>query len=78
MLVNQAEEISNLVSAAEYLPGDYVTRRILTLFGDTDKVDEVLNEMSREERISFSEPNRRNEQPDNEPGGGLNGEEETA
>ena len=78
MLVNQAEEISNLVSAAEYLPGDYVTRRILTLFGDTDKVDEVLNEMSREERISFTEPNRRNEQPDNEPGGGLNGEEETA
>jgi hypothetical protein len=76
MLVNQAEEISNLVSAAEYLPGDYVTRRILTLFGDTDKVDEVLNEMSREERISFTEPNRRNEQPDNEPGGGLNGEDE--
>lgn len=78
MLVNQAEEISNLVSASEFLPGDYVTRRILTLFGDTDKVDEVLNEMSREERISFTEPNRRNEQPDNEPGGGLNGEEETA
>jgi SPP1 family phage portal protein len=78
MLVNQAEEISNLVSAAEYLPGDYVTRKILTIFGDTDKVDEVLNEMSREERISFTEPNRRNEQPDNEPGGGLNGEEETA
>jgi SPP1 family phage portal protein len=78
MLVNQAEEISNLVSAAEYLPGDYVTRRILTLFGDTDKVEEVLNEMSREERTSFTEPNRRNEQPDNEPGGGLNGEEETA
>jgi SPP1 family phage portal protein len=75
MLVNQAEEISNLVSAAEYLPGDYVTRRILTLFGDTDKVEEVLNDMSREERTSFTEPNR---QPDNEPGGGLNGEEETA
>lgn len=78
MLVNQAEEISNLVSAAEYLPGDYVTRKILTIFGDTDKVDEVLAEMSREERISFTEPSRRNEQPDNEPGGGLNGEEETA
>lgn len=75
MLVNQAEEISNLVSAAEYLPGDYVTRRILTIFGDTDKVEEVLAEMSREERISFTEPKR---QPDNEPGGGLNGEEETA
>lgn len=75
MLVNQAEEISNLVSAAEYLPGDYVTRRILTIFGDTDKVEEVLAEMSREERISFTEPKR---QPDNEPGGGLNGEEEVA
>lgn len=54
-IVNKAEEITNLVSAGEYLPGDYVTERILTLLGDADKVQDILKQMSEEETIDFSE-----------------------
>ena len=54
-IVNQSEEIQNLVVAGEFLPGDYVTERILTLLGDGDKVKEVLAMMSEEETIDFSE-----------------------
>lgn len=55
MIVNQAEEITNLVSAGEYLDQEYVTTRILTVLGDADKVDEVLGRMSEEETIDLSE-----------------------
>lgn len=48
-LVNQSEEIENLVAAAEYLDGEYVTRKILTLMGDADKAEEVLKRMADDE-----------------------------
>lgn len=48
-IVNQSEEIQNLVSAGEYLDNDYITERILTILGDTDKVEEVLERMSQNE-----------------------------
>lgn len=54
-IVNQSEEIQNLVAAGEFLPGDYVTERILTLLGDADKVQDILKQMSEEETIDFSE-----------------------
>ena len=55
MIVNQAEEITNLVSAGEYLDQEYITRRILTVLGDADQVDEVLKRMSEEETIDLTE-----------------------
>lgn len=48
-LVNQSEEISNLVSAGEYLPADYVTTKILTILGDADKAEEILEQMASDE-----------------------------
>lgn len=52
MLVNQQEVIQNLVSASEYLSQEYITQKVLEVFGDIDKVDEVMaqiagNELSR-------------------------------
>lgn len=44
-LVNTQEEISTLLQAAQYLDDEYVTRRILTLLGDADKADEVIQAM---------------------------------
>lgn len=40
-IVNRQEEVEMLVSAAEYLDEEYVTEKILTLFGDGDKIEEI-------------------------------------
>ena len=55
MLINQNEEIQTIVSAGEYLDQEYVTAKILTILGDTDKVKEVLARMSAEETIDLTE-----------------------
>lgn len=55
MIVNQAEEITNIVSAGEYLDQEYITRRILTILGDADQAEEVLKRMSEEETIDLTE-----------------------
>lgn len=44
-LVNTTEEITVLLQAAQYLDDEYVTRKILTLFGDADKADEIIASM---------------------------------
>jgi len=48
-LLNQQEDISVVVSAAEYLPSDYITEKILTILGDGDQLTEILKQMSNEE-----------------------------
>lgn len=49
MLVNTAEEIQNLIAAGSYLDAEYVTRKILTLLGDGDKADEMLDKQVADE-----------------------------
>lgn len=46
-LINVAEEIDNIISAAEYLDAEYITKKILTLLGDADKIDEVLENIDK-------------------------------
>ena len=48
-LINVQEEINTLLQAAQYLPDEYVTRKILTLLGDADKADEVLENLQADE-----------------------------
>ena len=48
-IVNQTEEINALVAASASLPEDYVTRKILEIFGDGDKADEIIEEMYKNE-----------------------------
>ena len=57
-LVNTQEEISTLLQAAQYLDDEYVTRRILTLLGDADKADEVIQAMEDYDykRMAGNEP----------------------
>ena len=47
-IVNQSEEIQSLVQAAPYLGQEYVTKRILTILGDGDKANEVLQQVDAE------------------------------
>lgn len=55
-IVNTAEEVGTVLQAAEYLDDEYVTRKVLSLFGDSDKADEVL------ERLDASEVSRMQEE----------------
>lgn len=43
VIVNKAEEVSIVLGAAMYLDNEYVTEKVLTILGDKDKVEEVLD-----------------------------------
>lgn len=45
MIVNTSEEITNIIQAGDVLSDEYKTRKVLTLLGDADKVDDVLNQL---------------------------------
>ena len=66
MIVNTSEEIQNVVQAGEYLSEDYKVRKILTLFGDGDKTDEVLEQLKAEsyERLNSRELEEETEEPE--------------
>lgn len=42
MIVNQQEMITTILAAASMLPDEYVTKKLLEVFGDIDKVEEIL------------------------------------
>lgn len=47
-LSNRSETIQNVLSAAEYLDDEYITKKILTLLGDGDEAKEVLKRKDAE------------------------------
>ena len=53
MMINQTEEIQGVMQAATNLPEDYVTRKLLTIFGDGDLADELIGQMHTEEVDRF-------------------------
>lgn len=78
-MANKSEEIQALLDGAEYLSQEYITEKLLTILGDIDKVEEVLNQiaddsMSRmsngndEENLQESEENLQEEDVNNEVG----------
>ena len=57
LIVNRAEEVQNIIMAADYLDQEYVTRKILDILGDGDMADEILERMEEQEadRAGYSE-----------------------
>lgn len=53
MMINQTEEIQGVMQAATNLPEDYVTRKLLTIFGDGDLADELIGQMHTDEVDRF-------------------------
>ncbi len=51
---NASEDIQNILLAGEYLPQEYITRRVLTILGDGDQFDEVQNQMINSEIRQFT------------------------
>ena len=52
-IVNESEDIQNVLAAANYLSDEYVTRKVLSILGDTDQADEILSEMQKTESTRF-------------------------
>lgn len=48
-LNNGAEDMANLIQAAQFLPDDYVTRKALEILGDGDKAEDILKQMAADE-----------------------------
>lgn len=49
LIVNTQEEVQILLSAAQFLESSYVTEKLLNLFGDGDKAEEMLKQMDANE-----------------------------
>ena len=47
IIVNKSEEITSIVNSALYLDDTYVTEKVMTILGDKDKVQDVLDEKAR-------------------------------
>lgn len=49
VIINTQEEIQVLLQAAQYLSDDYVTEKIITIFGDIDRKEDIMEEMTEED-----------------------------
>ena len=65
MLVNQTEMIQVLTQAAQYLPAEYITEKMLELLGDADKLEDVLKQIDEEDYDRFNDTEE--EEPPAEP-----------
>lgn len=52
-IVNKAEEVQTVLSAAEYLSEDYITKKVLEVMGDIDKAEEVIANRINEDMSRF-------------------------
>ena len=76
IMINRAEEVQTVISAAMYLDEQYITEKVLTILGDKDKVDEVLEsiDITNYERMQGGTPiNTQGEEPpaEGEQGGAI-------
>lgn len=49
IIVNKNEEVMTVINSALYLDDEYITEKIMTILGDKDKVDEVLDKKAQED-----------------------------
>lgn len=58
MIVNVEENINVILSAAQHLSDEYVTKKVLDLLGDPDKFEEVFGQRTEEEAGRYTVPNQ--------------------
>lgn len=66
MVVNAQETITVILQAAQFLPRDYVTKKILNVLGDGDQAEQILKEMDSEDYERFGGGNNDNNDDDAE------------
>ena len=62
MMINRSEEIQSIIQAGTFLDGDYVTRKMLTILGDGDMADEMIERMHADELGRMSLGNQETEE----------------
>ena len=69
--INQQEQVSTVMQAAQWLDGDYVTRKLLEILGDGDKADDIIKRIEADgiDRINI-QPNEDVDE-ENEAGGDV-------
>lgn len=55
IMVNVQEEVQTLVQAAQHLPSEYVTRKIVTVLGDADQADDLLEQQEADDMQRLDE-----------------------
>lgn len=56
-IINTQEDVSVVLSAAQYLSDEYVTKKVLTLLGDGDQAEEILKNIDSDELERFNSIN---------------------
>lgn len=54
-IVNVTEMVQTLLQAAQYLSGEYVTRKILEAFGDGDKAEDIIRQIDAEDMERYGQ-----------------------
>ena len=54
MIINQSESITTLLSAGEYLPKDYITKKVVEILGDIDQADEIVEQVHGDEMERYA------------------------
>jgi len=59
IIVNKAEEVNTVINSAMYLDDEYITEKIMTILGDKDKIEDVLDNKAETDtkRMTGGEPN---------------------
>ena len=57
-IVNKQEEVQTVLMAAPYTTSEYITRKLLTILGDADMVEEILKELAAEDLGKFDKIGR--------------------
>lgn len=73
VIINEQEQIQTLLSAAQYLPQEYVTEKILTILGDGDRAEEIQKLMDEEMLKAQTGLGGGIDDDDNNPSGGSKG-----
>lgn len=65
LLINASEMVNTITSSADYLSKEYVTKKILTLLGDGDVTEEVMQQMDSDDldRLNGQAEEEPEEQP---------------
>lgn len=66
-IVNKQEEVQTILMAAPHTTPEYITRKLLTVLGDADMVEEILKELAAEDLGKFDSSGGND--PDAENGG---------
>ena len=61
-VINRQEEVGLVLASAQYLPQSYVTAKVLSILGDSDKIEDIQELMENEEMNRYGDMGAENPQ----------------